>query len=114
MGPRPRLRVGQGGKPHRCGEGRDRLGLRRRRTAEPEPDFSTKVPGRLFAIDLKTKAKTLITPKPFAKIDGLESDGRGGFIARDWNAGNIAIVPTGVRPPYTTRIKALSRVVSGV
>ena len=78
---------------------KDRLGLRRRRTAEPEPDFSTKVPGRLFAIDLKTKATTLITPKPFANIDGLESDGRGGFIVSDWNAGNIAIVPTGSDPP---------------
>jgi hypothetical protein len=47
---------------------------------KPEADFSTKVPGRLFALDLKTKKKALITPKPVANIDGLELDGRGGYI----------------------------------
>jgi hypothetical protein len=56
---------------------------------KPEADFSTKVPGRLFALDLKTKQKTLITPKPFANIDGLESDGRGGYIITDWTKGQI-------------------------
>jgi hypothetical protein len=56
---------------------------------KPEADFSTKVPGRLFMIDLKTKAKTLLTMKPFANIDGLEPDGRGGFLVSDWNAGKI-------------------------
>ena len=55
----------------------------------PEADFSTKVPGRLFTIDLKTKAKALLTMKPFANIDGLEPDGRGGFLVSDWNAGKI-------------------------
>ena len=42
---------------------------------KPEADFSTKVPGRLFSLDLKTKKKTLITPEPTANIDGVESDG---------------------------------------
>lgn len=56
---------------------------------KPEADFSTKVPGRLFALDLKTKQKTLITEKPFANIDGLESDGRGGYIVSDFTAGKI-------------------------
>jgi hypothetical protein len=55
----------------------------------PEADFTTKVPGRLFALDLKTKAKTLITPKPFANIDGVELDGRGGYIVTDYLAGKV-------------------------
>lgn len=56
---------------------------------KPKPDFSTDVPGRLFALDLATKQKTLITPKPFANIDGLESDGRGGYIISDYLKGTI-------------------------
>ena len=55
----------------------------------PEPDFSTKVPGRLFKLDLATKKKTLITPAPLGNLDGLESDGRGGYIVTDWNAGKV-------------------------
>src|SRR4029079_18676741 len=31
---------------------------------KPEADFSTKVPGRLYTLDLKTKEKKLITPDP--------------------------------------------------
>jgi sugar lactone lactonase YvrE len=56
---------------------------------KPEADFSTKVPGRLFTLDLKTKQKTLITPDPFGNIDGLESDGRGGYLVSDFNAGKV-------------------------
>ncbi len=55
----------------------------------PEADFTTKVPGRLFSLDLKTKGKTLITPKPFANIDGLELDGRGGYVVTDYLAGKV-------------------------
>jgi sugar lactone lactonase YvrE len=56
---------------------------------KPEADFSTKVPGRLFSLDLKTKKKTLITPEPFGNIDGIESDGQGGYIVSDYLAGKI-------------------------
>jgi outer membrane protein assembly factor BamB len=56
---------------------------------KPKPDFSTEVPGHLFALDLGTKQKTLITPKPFANIDGIERDGRGGYIVSDYLAGKI-------------------------
>jgi len=56
---------------------------------KPEADFTTKVPGHLFKLDLKTKKKTLITPDPTANIDGLESDGQGGYIATDYLAGKI-------------------------
>jgi outer membrane protein assembly factor BamB len=54
---------------------------------KPEADFTTKVPGRLFTLDLKTKKKTLITPKPFGNLDGLELDGRGGYIVTDYQKG---------------------------
>ena len=56
---------------------------------KPKPDYTTDVPGRLFALDLQTKAKTLITPKPFANIDGVELDGRGGFVVTDFLAGKV-------------------------
>jgi sugar lactone lactonase YvrE len=56
---------------------------------KPKPDFSTDVPGRLFVLDLTTKRKTPITPKPFANIDGVERDGRGGFIVSDYLAGKV-------------------------
>jgi hypothetical protein len=56
---------------------------------KPKPDFSTDVPGRLFALDLQTKQKTPITPKPFANIDGVEADGRGGYIISDYLAGKV-------------------------
>ncbi len=46
---------------------------------KPSENFSTKVPGRLFSLDLKTKKKTLITEKPTGNLDGIELDGRGGL-----------------------------------
>ncbi|MCE9529740.1 MAG: SMP-30/gluconolactonase/LRE family protein [Planctomycetes bacterium] len=56
---------------------------------KPEADFSTKVPGRLMAFDIKTKKKTLITPKPTGNLDGIELDGKGGYIVTDWKAGKV-------------------------
>jgi hypothetical protein len=56
---------------------------------KPEADFTTKVPGRLFALDLKSKQKTAITPQPFANIDGVESDGAGGFLVSDYLSGRV-------------------------
>jgi sugar lactone lactonase YvrE len=56
---------------------------------KPEADFTTKVPGRLFTLDLKTKKKTLITPEPFGNTDGIESDGQGGYVVSDYMAGKI-------------------------
>jgi sugar lactone lactonase YvrE len=62
----------------------------------PEADFSTKVPGRLYALDLKTKQKTLITKQPFANIDGVEQEARGGYLITDYMAGKvIQVAPTG-------------------
>jgi hypothetical protein len=56
---------------------------------KPKPDFSTDVPGHLFSLDLQTKQKTLITPKPLANIDGVEPDGRGGYIVTDYLKGKV-------------------------
>lgn len=56
---------------------------------EPNEDFSTDVPGRLFALDLETAEKTLITPDPLGNLDGLESDGQGGYVVSDYLAGRI-------------------------
>jgi sugar lactone lactonase YvrE len=54
-----------------------------------KPDFSTDTPGHLFAINLKTKEKTLVTQQPFANIDGLEADGQGGYVVTDYVKGQI-------------------------
>ena len=56
---------------------------------KPEPDFSTKVPGRIYSIDIATKTKTLITPEPAGNFDGVESDGKGGYIATDYMKGKV-------------------------
>jgi hypothetical protein len=55
----------------------------------PKADFTTDVKGRLFFYDLKTKTKTLITRNPTANFDGVESDGKGGYVATDWVAGKL-------------------------
>ena len=71
--------------------------------SQPKADFSTDVPGRLFAIDLKTKAKTPITATPFANIDGVESDGRGGFVVTDYLKGQvIRVSSSGETQPVAT------------
>ena len=63
---------------------------------KPEADFSTKVPGHLYMLDLTTKQKTLITKQPLGNIDGVEQDARGGFIVTDYLAGKvIQVAPDG-------------------
>ncbi len=63
---------------------------------KPEADFSTKVPGHLYMLDLKTKQKTLITKQPLGNIDGVEQEARGGFLVTDYLAGKvIQVSPTG-------------------
>src|SRR5262249_11115003 len=73
----------------------------------PEADFSTKVPGRLFKIDLKTKKKTLITKEPTGNLDGVESDGHGGWVVTDWRAGKVMHVSA------AGQVKLLSQVKQG-
>lgn len=57
--------------------------------SQPKADFSTDVPGNIYAYDLTTKQRTMITKAPLGNIDGLESDGRGGYVASDYMAGKI-------------------------
>jgi sugar lactone lactonase YvrE len=56
---------------------------------KPAEDFTTEIPGRLYRLDLTTKKKTLITPKPTGNLDGVEGDGHGGYIVSDWLAGKV-------------------------
>ena len=51
-------------------------------------DWSTKTPGRLYALDLNTKALTPITAA-LGNLDGLEQDQDGRWIVSDWAAGKV-------------------------
>lgn len=62
----------------------------------PEADFTTKVPGRLAAFTLDTKAQSFIGTASFGNIDGIESDGRGGWLVSDYLTGSVMrITPAG-------------------
>ncbi|WLD13431.1 SMP-30/gluconolactonase/LRE family protein [Planctellipticum variicoloris] len=52
-------------------------------------DFMPKTPGRLLSLDLKTKQVTPITKTPTGNLDGIELDGRGGYVVTDWAAGKV-------------------------
>jgi hypothetical protein len=65
---------------------------------QPSADFTTKVPGRLTAFTFANKTRTMIGDASFGNIDGVESDGRGGFILSDYLAGTVLrITATGER-----------------
>jgi sugar lactone lactonase YvrE len=52
-------------------------------------DLSPKIPGRLSALDLKTKQRTFLTKEPTGNLDGVEADGAGGYLVTDWVAGKV-------------------------
>lgn len=52
-------------------------------------DFSTKELGRFYSIDIPTKRKTLISNEPTGHLDGVEVDGKGGFLVTDWVNGKL-------------------------
>ena len=55
-----------------------------------QPDFSTKEPGRLLAVDLKTKEISAVgSGEPVGNLDGLEPDGAGNWIVTDWVGGAL-------------------------
>jgi hypothetical protein len=58
-------------------------------TGFSQEDFSTKVLGRLQKINLRTKEMTAITPEPVGHLDGIEADGKGGYIVTDWRNGKL-------------------------
>jgi sugar lactone lactonase YvrE len=52
--------------------------------------------GRLFAFDLTTKARTILTPEPVGGIDGIEPDGSGGYLITDvFGSRLVHITPQG-------------------
>jgi len=61
-------------------------------------DFSTDPVGHLLAIDLRTRKISLLTGSPLGNLDGVESDGRDGFIVTDWRAGKVFHVTGKGRP----------------
>jgi hypothetical protein len=61
-----------------------------------EKDWSSKVPGHLYSIDLQTKEKKLITKKPLGNLDGLEIARDGSYLVSDWMAGLVyKVTPNG-------------------
>ncbi len=52
-------------------------------------DFSTKLPGHLKAVDYRTKKITDLGTQPIGNLDGLEADGKGGYLATDWVHGAL-------------------------
>ncbi len=56
---------------------------------KPEADFTTKVPGQLTAFTFSNKTRTLVGSASYGNIDGIESDGRGGYIVSDYLKGTI-------------------------
>jgi DNA-binding beta-propeller fold protein YncE len=55
----------------------------------PVGGFSPTTMGRLLSLDLKSKKVTPITDKPLGNLDGVELDGKGGYVVTDWAAGKI-------------------------
>jgi hypothetical protein len=56
---------------------------------EIQNDFTTKKLGRLLSLNLQNKKITPLTKKPLGNLDGVESDGKGGYIVTDWIAGKV-------------------------
>ena len=73
--------------------------------SQPKADFSTDVPGHIYAYDLKSKQKTLITKTPLGNIDGLESDGSGGYIVTDYVKGKLFHVSAAGEPKEIRQFK---------
>lgn len=48
-----------------------------------------KRPGSIFQLDLKTKEKRAVSAEPLGNLNGLESDGKGGFIVSDSISGKV-------------------------
>jgi sugar lactone lactonase YvrE len=63
---------------------------------KPKEDFSTDVPGRLSTVDYTTKKIERLGEEPVGNLDGVEPDGKGGFLVTDWfNGGLYRFAPDG-------------------
>ena len=71
------------------------------------PDFSTKVPGHMKAVDLATKkVSALGDSTPAGNFDGVEPDGKGGYLVTDWVSGGLFQVAKDGKP---TRLLPLTK-----
>lgn len=53
-------------------------------------DFSTDVPGHMKAIDYASKEITSLGGgEPIGNLDGVEADGKGGYLVTDWMSGGL-------------------------
>ncbi len=53
-------------------------------------DFSTDVPGHLKAVDYASKEITSLgSGEPVGNLDGVEADGKGGYLVTDWMSGGL-------------------------
>lgn len=53
-------------------------------------DFSTEIPGHMKAIDYGTKSITSLGGgEPIGNLDGVEADGKGGYLVTDWMSGGL-------------------------
>lgn len=52
-------------------------------------DFSTKVPGRLYWLDLRTKDRFDVSKVPLGNLDGVEQASGGGWLVTDSKAGKL-------------------------
>ena len=74
-------------------------------------DFSTDTLGNVYAINLVTKQKRLITTSPLGHLDGIESLGNGSFVVSDWMAGKVFRVTE--RPGMATQVEELLSGIKG-
>ncbi len=51
--------------------------------------FSTEVPGHLKSISISDKSITSLGGAPIGNLDGVESDGMGGYYVTDWMTGKL-------------------------
>ncbi|MGH1477896.1 MAG: SMP-30/gluconolactonase/LRE family protein [Geminicoccales bacterium] len=53
-------------------------------------DFSTEVPGHMKAVDYESKEITSLGGgEPVGNLDGVEADGKGGYLVTDWMSGGL-------------------------
>ena len=53
-------------------------------------DFSTEVPGHMKAVDYESKEITSLgNGEPVGNLDGVEADGKGGYLVTDWMSGGL-------------------------
>ena len=56
---------------------------------EIQDNFTTLTLGRLLALDLRTRKIQPVTKAPVGNLDGVELDGKGGFLVTDWIEGAV-------------------------